>query len=559
MENNGGNKIDKKYIEEKQNEIHEGLSSGLYSHRQKTLGKDGKVLKALCWETLHEILDVTNQDAIIEHFLYCIDCKKVIHNPYKNGNTNKLNRHSCQKKKANPLTSQDKEMLKMSSAKFVCVDVKAYSVVEGEGFKHLCGTIFAMGQKHSNLPVDDFIEALPSRNTVKDGVSKMSAESKKIIKNEIEKAKQWESVSIAIDNWTDDHNHNSYFGIIVLIAYEEHGKIINKKFTLNVDSMPEMVKTKQVISEHLYRVLAEYGLSKQEVIRIVTIISDRGANIKFCLKDEGLSHVFCFAHIINNIVGTMVKEEALKSLISYASELASYMKNGGLCTQLNTTLKTFSRTRWNGVYIMFDSILNNYAKIVEILAEKTEATRSYASSSSKTPLDYISSIDIGLMTTITKFLKNFHDITQSIEGHKNPTLHMVWPAYENIQQLLQTDIASFDSDNGHILEEIKTTGRNYMQSKLTDFKPTNAHRIAAILHPYLKKLPKINIHERREAYRILDQKLQEILPIEAQAPKRFARLPTFSASFLEDFCNTSNTISQSNQFHFIYFLILLYE
>lgn len=43
--------------------------------------------------------------------------------------------------------------------------------------------------KHSN-----FIEAFSCPNTVKDGVLKINAKSKKIFENEIEKAKRWESI-----------------------------------------------------------------------------------------------------------------------------------------------------------------------------------------------------------------------------------------------------------------------------------------------------------------------------------------------------------------------------
>lgn len=432
----------------------------MYSHRVKRVGKDGKKLKAQCWQTIHEIVDCSN-NAVLEYFFFCIDCKKVLHSPYKNGNTNKMNRHACHKQKQNPITAQDKDDLKMACAAFVCTDLEAYNVVDGEGFKRLCGTIFGLGQKHQNLPTNEFIDNLPCRNTVKSGVHKICEETRKLITEEIAKAKETESISVAIDNWSDDHHHNSYFGVIVLLSYrQENGKIAHKKYTLNVDSMDELVKTKAVIIKHLYSVLKSFGLSEDDTKRIITIISDRGANIKFGIRDEGIAQIFCYAHIINNIVGTMLKDGEVKKLIGAASELCSYMKNSGLCKHLNSTLKIFSRTRWNGVYIMFDSILKNYSKIVDVLTEKETALSqsNNLSRNQKNPYEYVSCIDVNLMNVISKFLKYFFDITVTIEGHKKPTLHMVWPAYIKIKSILQPDIANYDSDDGHVLEDMKTAG-----------------------------------------------------------------------------------------------------
>lgn len=73
------------------------------------------------------------------------------------------------------------------------------------------------------------------RNTVKDGVNIISYENRNLIKQEIEKAKNWEALTMVIDGWTDDYKYRSYFGLVCILGYTDiNGKIVRKKFTLQV-------------------------------------------------------------------------------------------------------------------------------------------------------------------------------------------------------------------------------------------------------------------------------------------------------------------------------------
>lgn len=45
-------------IELRTNELKEDIESGLLFHRQKTVGADGRRVKAPCWNLFHEIFDV---------------------------------------------------------------------------------------------------------------------------------------------------------------------------------------------------------------------------------------------------------------------------------------------------------------------------------------------------------------------------------------------------------------------------------------------------------------------------------------------------------------------
>lgn len=127
------------------------------------------------------------------------------------------------------------------------------------------------------------------------------------------------------------------------------------------------------------------------------------------VSDEGSVSVqliqFCFfCHIINN----MLKLTDLKNDITSCSELANFFKNAGLCSHLsNSTLKSYSKTRWHSTCEMFESIDANFAKIVEILAEKQSLSRA-------------SNVDISIVSELALFLKAFKEISISLEGYKQP-------------------------------------------------------------------------------------------------------------------------------------------
>lgn len=535
----------KRLIDSRKNELKEGIINGKYFYREKTVGADGKPVRASCWNIFYEICDNTEPDKVIPDYFYCTGCTQILHNSIKGGNTNKFNRHSCARKFAHPITKEDKDKIKYAAAKFVVNDFRPFHTVEGNGFKSFCFQIMQFGQEHPQASLEDLNSVLPSRNTVKEGIREIATQTQKFISTEIERAISFGSVAIAIDAWTDSFRHESYLGIIAVLTYEElDGRIITKKYTLGIDNMAELVKSKKVIADHLFQTLAIYGIPKQVAVKNFNMVHDRGSNLKFGLRDENMIQTYCFCHIINNIVSELLKQDEVKKIIAAASDLASYIKNGGLCKRLNSTLKTFSKTRWNSVSIMFDSIIENYAKIVDILTEKQRELNSSRTSQNKQPLDYISHVDISAMSEIADFLKPFKQISVKLEGYKTPTLHKVWPAFIKIREILTADPLAFEMlSYAHIIEDMKISGLNYLNSHLRDFEPKEQHKISTILHPVLKKLPKINAQEKDDAYRIVDRLVKQNNPDDVVlSPTPIVRQPRFSEDFLNDFCNVEGIL-----------------
>lgn len=116
----------------------------------------------------------------------------------------------------------------------------------------------------------------------------------------------------------------------------------------------------------------------------------------------------------------MTKITAVRNHVNAASSLASYLKTTGMSNRLASTVKTHCQTRWNTVYLMLESILDNYATICELINEKQQFHSSTTSQSqstrTKAPIDYLMDINTNAISKIAKYLKPFKDITMNIEG-----------------------------------------------------------------------------------------------------------------------------------------------
>lgn len=117
-------------------------------------------------------------------------------------------------------------------------------------------------------------------------------------------------------------------------------------------------------------IFGKYGLTADQVREDVIFISDRGSNVKIGLINGGFIRLTCYAHIIHNMVTYMLDDPKIKVIIEKNSKLANYVKNSGLNHKLKRSLKRFTPTRWNSVFIMLESIIESYSDVYELLIMK---------------------------------------------------------------------------------------------------------------------------------------------------------------------------------------------
>lgn len=133
---------------------------------------------------------------------------------------------------------------------------------------------------------------------------------------------------------------------------------------------------------------------------------------------------------------------------------SSYVKNSGLNAQLNTSLKKYTATRWNSIYVMFSEIVRNFDGIYDALMEKQRSVKN------TNLLELITILNRDEMSKVCTFLEPFNELSKKLEGDKYETLHMVWPTYLKIFDLLREDPAACE-ENDVLVERMKDVGRTY--------------------------------------------------------------------------------------------------
>lgn len=247
---------------------------------------------------------------------------------------------------------------------------------------------------------------------------------------------------------------------------------------------------------------AFYGYSLDDVTKLVTFVSDRGPNIRYGLQERGFDLLHCYCHLLNNLTGRMLGIPELQTMLRDANQLCSYIKNTGLNVRLKKTLKTFSKTRWNGACTMLNSLLEaDFNLLTEILVEKQRATKTNL-------VQMVTALNKEEIRPVCDFLTKIKKWSDILEGEIEETLHFVWPAFLSLQKLLEEDIE--DDENGFMLVGLmKVEGRAYLNRNMNDFKPKINHKFAVVLHPLMRKLPNIDAYERECVYEQMEAMIKD--------------------------------------------------
>lgn len=208
--------------------------------------------------------------------------------------------------------------------------------------------------------------------------------------------------------------------------------------------------------------------------------------------------IYCFAHIVNNIVQHMCEDEKMTEIILKAASSVRFVKITGQNNdvRLKSSLKSFCATRFNTVVTMLDSMENNYNEVLIMLSDKQNKAKPENLIKKITCLDQIE------LRAICDFLRLFAEITNIIEGDKYVTIHRTWPAFRKIEKHLLSTTADIP-----VVKRMKQIGREYIRENRTEIEPMSIHKLSVFLHPALKSLAFLNLHERIELYSLARSKV----------------------------------------------------
>ncbi|GAV01078.1 hypothetical protein RvY_11845 [Ramazzottius varieornatus] len=228
-------------------------------------------------------------------------------------------------------------------------------------------------------------------------------------------------------------------------------------------------KTGPAVQKFVFRKLREIGL--EEDLKLCTLVTDQGGNIKVAFRDSDFEHINCAGHLLNTCLQACFKTKAKSqypmpaeavptlTLINQLKALVTHCKQGGISRQLGTTLKQ----HWNTHVEMLASVLATYDELKVILANRNE---------------------LQLLPTSSQRIQEIHDLFEP-----TPTLHLVAPAYMEIIRHFKEYAPSDFAD----IRTLQKHAENVFTKKL---QIDEIRKRAVFLDPSMKHLNFLKADER---------------------------------------------------------------
>ncbi|KAK9961837.1 hypothetical protein ABG768_007237 [Culter alburnus] len=349
-------------------------------------------------------------------------------------------------------------------AGFICKDMRPYSVVENVGFRRLMKVMepnyVIVSRKHLSE------EVIPNMyQTVKDGV--------------MCKLKTAERVGITSDTWTSVATE-SYMSVTAHYIDELWNLVSYVLQTTEVQTDHRSVS----LVEMLTKAMEEWGLLSKDP----AIVTDNAANMIRAVEITGLTHVGCFAHIINLASQAGLKLPNVARLLGRVRHIAKFFHRSTMATrilkekqkllQLNAhKLKIDVVTRWNSALEMLERFLEQQPAISAALLSP-DVRRN------EKDLCSLKEEDITDAEDVVRALKPMKTATQVMSEEKCPTLSVIAP----LHALLLKEMTSLPEDS-RVVKDTKD-----------EIKKNLSTRIASAIDPRFKALPFLNEEERDRTF-----------------------------------------------------------
>lgn len=457
------------------NIIKQKVMDGIYEIKPKNRDETGRKRKfSGMWKIVHEIwhTDDNNIAVKIDGFVVCSKCLHVMRYVTKNGSSSILNHIEKQENSIqnnqpishsmNPISACDKQKILNAGIKFVTEDLRPYKAVEGTGFFHLIEAVWNLGAKMGTVSQEKLAEILPTRQTISNNIKLKADRVRDKLKLQLNEVyKEYKSIPMTIDIWSDKYKHISYVGITAHF-YDGEWNLCDQYIGLQPLDADE-TKDHVYVREMTGLILDKYEL--KDKLSDLVFVSDRGGNV--CASLSGSIRLNCMTHFINNVVKAACQIDTVNRQIAECKSLVTYFKISGLNSLLDSSLKQALDIRFNSVCNMFDSILKNRSKVKDLLEARNEDKR-------------IENIHFNHIQSIFTFLNEFRHWSNVVSASKTPILYFVWLAYD---KLLKHSTPK-NSDASYV-SLMKTKAYQYMEEK---FVLHELHRIATFLHPNFKSL-----------------------------------------------------------------------
>ncbi|XP_028254439.1 zinc finger BED domain-containing protein 1-like [Parambassis ranga] len=358
-------------------------------------------------------------------------------------------------------------------AGFICKDMRPYSVVENEGFRRL-------------IKVTEPLYVMVSRKRLSEEViPNMYQSVKEDVKSKLKSAVR---VGITSDTWTSVATE-SYMSVTAHYIDEEWNLISYVLQTTEVETDHRSAS----LAEMMTVAIEEWGLMSKDPV----MVTDNAANMVHAVEIMGLTHVGCFAHIINLASQAGFKLPNIARLLGRVRHIAKFFHRSTTATRILKEKQKLLQlkahkltidvvTRWNSVLEMLERFLEQQPAISAALLSP-EVRRK------EKDLCSLKEEDITDAEDVVRALKPMKTATQVMSEEKSPTLSVIAP----LHAMLLKEMTSLPEDS-KVVKDIKDEIKKNLSTRYLNQK--DMLHVASAVDPRFKALPFLSEEERDSTF-----------------------------------------------------------
>lgn len=378
----------------------------------------------------------------------------------------------------------------MKIGEFCAKDARHIEIVSGEGFRALAQHLVMIGASYGNI---DIHSILPHPTTVSRNIFRIHKTLHAEVFPAINQAIESEECSSTTDMWTEKYKNNPFLTMTVHFFDED---FVLKKQVLFTSKYTQRDKTGISVLNELMKQFENVRF-RSESLKKIHFVTDHGSNMVKALKGLYIRDD-CRAHRLNTILANTFESEdvplVFTKIIKSCKNIVRHLKQSEKMNQLSKTLVQECKTRWNTKLEMIESIICQYAEVMELLPHDLCIKWAF---------------DVALARRVVQFLTPFKEATKSLEGDTYPTACKVLLWWEHLSKHLNEE--NFEC------EPMKILGRVATKFFTAKYPIDMNNKIACFLDPryrFLKMLPKI---DRDEVYEEIKLQLEDT-PNECEPP-----------------------------------------
>ncbi len=385
----------------------------------------------------------------------------------------------------------------------IAKDLQPLSVVEDSGFLDFCKT---MDSKYK----------VPSRRHVRDVMLPQLFKEEQAKVQELMALAKF--VSITTDMWTSTNND----AFLAVTAHYWHEASLSLMSSVLDCAQFEGKHTGVRIKDDLKRVMEAFHL----VGKVLTIVTDNGANMVKACTEMLLRRLACYAHNLNLIAMDAIKGiEAVNKARSVASDIVTRTKKSNLAKEelfrcqkslgIPTPKKLLQEveTRWNSTFLMMERML-----------ELKEAVSLLLAHSSMKNISQLTSDTWESVQDAVEVLRPLYEATLELSGEKFATASKIIPLTKMLMSAYATMMRQ--SSPGTVKHDLAKAVLNGLNDRFAVVEDTRVLGLATLLDPRFKNRGFRSDEKKKKVLDHLQLELQESIQDTAAQKDKSEAEPT---------------------------------